>query len=104
MDGLLKNVKKQKVHMRDEELANVYHFRKEMLATPTSMNMMNAICLKNADVDKMDELFHKMKKRRNIQIMNTNTPYTNTTFQNSIGPMSNAPHDGKGVITANTSK
>ena len=38
-----------------------------MLATPTSMNMMNAICLKNADVEKMDDLYQKMRKRRNIQ-------------------------------------
>jgi hypothetical protein len=62
-----------------------------MLATPTSMNMMNAICLKNADVEKFDELYLKMKKRRNIQgvISNQNT-------QNySIGPMSAAPTNGQ---------
>jgi hypothetical protein len=66
MKGLVTNVKKAKVRTEHEEQSNVYHFNRDMLATPTSMNMMNAICIKNADVDKMDEMFSKMKKRRNI--------------------------------------
>ena len=61
-----------------------------MLATPTSMNMMNAICLKNADVEKFEELYLKMKKRRNIQGV-----ISNQTNNYSIGPMSAAATNGQ---------
>ena len=69
-----------------------------MLATPTSMNMMNAICLKNANVEKFDELYLKMKKRRNLQGV-----ISNQTNNYSIGPMSAAPTNGQIMSTSKAS-
>ena len=40
---------------RDKELAsNVYNFNTDILCTPTSLNMMNAVCIKDANVELMD--------------------------------------------------
>tara|TARA_B110000285_G_C15107069_1_gene608659 strand:- start:333 stop:776 length:444 start_codon:yes stop_codon:yes gene_type:complete len=92
--GVATTVAKKESRVQNEKNANVYKFNTEILATPTSLNMMNAVCLKGANVELMDELFTKMKKRRNVNPYGV--PAISSTFQHqSIGPMSAAPSDGK---------
>ena len=87
-------MKKMEIRVkRDKELAsNVYNFNTDILGTPTSLNMMNAVCIKDANVELMDHLFNKMKKRRNFGAIGG---VSNTIQAQSIGPMSAAPSDGK---------
>jgi hypothetical protein len=54
--------------MDESEKANVYGFNRELIGTPTSLSMLNAVSMKNADVSKYDFSYQAMKKRRNIPV------------------------------------
>ena len=53
-----------KIKDEQEKSNNVYGFKRQLLGTPTSNLMMNAICIKGADVKNFDKLYSMMKKRK----------------------------------------
>jgi hypothetical protein len=55
-----------KKRILNDEKSNVYGFKRELIGTPTSISMLNSIPLKNADVQKWDQSYQAMKKRRTI--------------------------------------
>jgi hypothetical protein len=54
----------KKIKEQNEIDNNVYGFKRQLLGTPTSNLMMNAICIKGADVKNFDKLYQMMKKRK----------------------------------------